>query len=76
MEDYRKEVRVTEAQGQGMCSVWNSGDTQREGRCYRKRGALGIKWETMKMGQIRVRPQSLTEQFGCDGAGHGALIGF
>lgn len=39
-------------------------------------GAMGIKWETMKMGQMRVGPQSLTEQLGCDGAGHGALGGF
>lgn len=45
------------------------------GQMLQEAGAMGIKWETMKMGQIRVELQSLTEQLGCDGACHGALGG-
>lgn len=53
-----------EAQGQDICRLWNSGDTRREGRCQ---GAVGIKWETVRMGQIMMGPHSQMEECGPDG---------
>lgn len=63
----RKPVGL-EAQGPDICSLWNSGDTRREGRCQ---GAVGIKREAVGMGQIMMSPHSQMEEHGPDGVDHG-----
>lgn len=39
-------------------------------------GAMGSKWEAVRMDWITMRPRSQTEQLGPDGVGHGGFGGF
>lgn len=48
-------VPVVEVQGQDRHGLWKSGDIRRAGRW---RGTVGVKWEVVWMGRIKMGPQS------------------